>query len=599
MSISAAMYTGVTGLKTMGTALSVIGNDIANVNTVGYKEAQVQFMDLLSQSISTTAGSSQIGKGVTLGTVNNVFSQGSFVDSEEDTDLAINGDGFFIISDPDTNSTFYTRAGNFTLDNEGRLITPHGYTVQGWSIDDEGQMIGAPTDIVLTTGTLPPVMTSEVTFITNLQADASSQIASLWQAWDGTADNPINGDSYVYQSSVMVYDSLGNARNLTIYYDPLYNPPQASLTTNLAGINNDITYTAITGGSSSNNTSITYVDPSPALNQPLSIAVVGNDITVNLGTDGFGVVNTTADDIVAAIAADTAASNLVSAVAEVPGTGVVTAMATTNLAGGSDINTTPHQWEYIIATDPEDDSRVINGNSVIGSESAGLLMRGIVTFDPNTGGIANTPTAITAEEITDIDTINVPPNPPTWTGLTPNNNGYFEITANFIPGTTDQTIELNLGANNQLGLNNWVTESLSTTQYASASSTLFQGQDGYASSYLQGIGVDTDGIIYGEYSNGQSVATYQIALALFQSEWGLEKLGENLYNETLASGSSAIAPAGQGGAGDLFPNALEQSNVDLAKEFVDMIIIQRAFQANSKVITTTDQMMAELINLKR
>ena len=598
MSVSASLYTGITGLSTMGEAMSVIGNNISNINTVGFKQARPQFMDLLSQRIFTASGSAQIGKGVSLGTINNVFSQGAFINSEEDTDLAISGDGFFMVRKDDVDTIYYTRAGNFILDNQGRLVTPLGDIVQGWALDEDGQRVGTPDDIVLNTSNLPPAMTSKATFITNLEADSASRSASLWQAWDGTKDNPINGNSYVYQNSLRVYDSLGDAHNLAIYFDPEYNAPQASLTTSLAGTDNDITFTAVSGGSNGNNITITYIDPGAARASTDVTDVTGTSITVTLAHDGTSITST-ANDVVAAIAASSSASSLVSSAATGTGTGVVTAMAATNLTGGSDVNTTPNQWEYIITTDPSEDYRVINGNSVTDTEYAGLLMRGIITFDPDTGGIANTPTAITAEEITDIDTVNVPPNPPTWSSLTPNNNGYFELTANYVQGAADQTIEINLGANNQLGLNNWVAESLSTTQYAAASTTIHQAQDGYASSYLQGVSVGSDGTIYGNYSNGQNVGRYQIALATFQNQWGLEKLGQNLYAETRTSGTRSSNPAGEGGAGDLNPNALEQSNVDLAKELVDMIVIQRGFQANSKIITTTDLMLSELINLKR
>ncbi|MBW2061119.1 MAG: flagellar hook-basal body complex protein [Deltaproteobacteria bacterium] len=598
MSISAALYTGITGLSSMGMAMSVIGNNIANVNTVGFKQARPQFMDLLSQRIFTAAGSSQIGKGVSLGTVNNVFSQGAFVNSDEDTDLAISGEGFFMVRKSDVDTVYFTRAGNFTLDNQGRLITPLGYIVQGWALNEDQQRTGTPTDIILTTSNLPPVMTSNATFITNLQADSASRATSLWQAWDATNDNPIAGDSYVYQSSLRAYDSLGEVHNLSIYYDPNYNPPFASLTTALPGADDDITFTAVSGGARGNNITITYVDPG-ALRATTDVTdVTGTAITVTLAHDGTSI-TATANDVLAAIAASTEAGNVLTAAAVGAGTGVVTAMAATNLSGGSDVNTTPNQWEYIVTTDPADDYRQINSKSVIGNPSAGLLMRGILTFDPNTGGIAHTTTAVTADEITDIDIVNDPPNPPTWSSLTPNNNGYFELTANFVPGASDQSIEINFGANNQLGLNNWITESLSTTQFAATSTTVFQTQDGYSSSYLQGISVGRDGTIYGDYSNGQSVGRYQVALALFQNQWGLEKLGQNLYIETPASGARTPAPAGHGGAGELHPNALEQSNVDLAQEFVDMIVIQRGFQANSKIITTTDTMLAELIQLKR
>lgn len=554
-------------------------------------------MDILSQTVSSFSGGSQVGKGVGLSTIDNVFSQGVFTNSDENTHVAISGEGFFMVRDPGRGALYYTRAGNFTLDREGNLVTPLGYRVQGWVLDDNQLRTGTPTDIVLTTSNLPPVASSKISIISNLQADAASQIASLWAAWDGTATTPISGNSYTYQSSIQMYDSLGKSHTLSIYYDPNYNPQQSSLTTSLGGgVNSDITYTAVTGGANSNNITITYVDP-VAANQLLNIGVANSAITVNLATDAGSAITTTANQVLAAIAANANASNLVSAVAAGTGLGLVSAMAGTNLTGGSDLNTTPNQWEYIVGMNPDDDFRTINGKSIIGTEQAGLLMKGLIEFDANSGTIASTPTALSAQIMADIDIVNIPPNAPTWTNLTPNSVGYYTFVTNTVAGSNDTTIELNLGAKNQMGVGNWISDNLSTTQFASTSTTVYQTQDGYPASYLENIRVETDGVI--SLVNGQSLAQYQITLALFQNQWDLQKLGQNLYGETNNSGSATPVPAGTGGAGDIHPNTLEQSNVDLAQEFVDMIVIQRAFQANSKIITTTDAMLAELIQLKR
>jgi flagellar hook protein FlgE len=226
-------------------------------------------------------------------------------------------------------------------------------------------------------------------------------------------------------------------------------------------------------------------------------------------------------------------------------------------------------------------------------------MKGLIRFNPNSGIIASTPTAITAEIMTDIDIINSPPNAPTWTSQTPNSVGFFTFNTNTVAGSNDLTIELDLGARNQSGAGNWIANGLSTTQFASASTTVYQTQDGYSSSFLESIHVENDGIISGTYTNGQILGRYQLTLTLFRNQWDLAKLGESLYGETIESGAAIPVQAGTGGAGDIHPNSLEQSNVDLAQEFVDMIVIQRAFQANSKIITTTDTMLSELIQLKR
>ncbi|UCF95354.1 MAG: flagellar hook-basal body complex protein, partial [Desulfobacterales bacterium] len=137
------------------------------------------------------------------------------------------------------------------------------------------------------------------------------------------------------------------------------------------------------------------------------------------------------------------------------------------------------------------------------------------------------------------------------------------------------------------------------TGYAAPSATTFQLQNGYSSGALRGISVDEAGVVMAAYSNGQLAPVFQLALADFPSYEGLTKLGKNLYGESLASGQPMPGVAGDGRIGSISPQTLEMSNVDLAQEFVKMITTQRAFQANSRVITTSDEVLAELINIKR
>ena len=145
----------------------------------------------------------------------------------------------------------------------------------------------------------------------------------------------------------------------------------------------------------------------------------------------------------------------------------------------------------------------------------------------------------------------------------------------------------------------WVKNSLSTSQYASASTTTFQTANGYGAGDLEGVHVDVDGVITGSYSNGQLIPLFRVGLAKFQNTQGLFKEGGNLYSETRQSGSAITNKPGTNGLGSIAPNALEQSNVDIAQELVKMITTQRGFQANSKIITVTDQMLQDLINIKR
>jgi flagellar hook protein FlgE len=137
------------------------------------------------------------------------------------------------------------------------------------------------------------------------------------------------------------------------------------------------------------------------------------------------------------------------------------------------------------------------------------------------------------------------------------------------------------------------------TQYASASTTTFQTQNGYTSGVLRGVDVDEEGVVTGIYSNGQLTPLFQLALADFANYGGLQKLGQNLYQESRASGQALPGTPQAGALGAISPQTIEMSNVDLAQEFVKMITTQRAFQANSRVITTSDEILSELINLKR
>jgi len=161
------------------------------------------------------------------------------------------------------------------------------------------------------------------------------------------------------------------------------------------------------------------------------------------------------------------------------------------------------------------------------------------------------------------------------------------------------SIELNLGAVSDGTPDNWTPETVSSTQYARTSTTSFQSATGYGAGDLRGVSVDVDGVLTGVYSNRQSIPHFRLAMADFLNEQGLAKMGGNLYSETPESGIAMINNPGTSGLGSVVANALEQSNVDLANEFVKMITTQRGFQANSKIITVTDQMMAELLNLKR
>jgi len=162
------------------------------------------------------------------------------------------------------------------------------------------------------------------------------------------------------------------------------------------------------------------------------------------------------------------------------------------------------------------------------------------------------------------------------------------IAANFDGAVQGQAIDIDFGA----GFNG-------VTQFGSPSSVSSQSQDGYGSGDLSGISVDGQGMVMGTYTNGQKIPVGQLAIAKFRSNDGLDRAGQNLWTATDRSGAAVLGTAGSGGRGAISGGAIEQSNVDLAEQFVRMIAHQRAFQADSKTITTADQMLQDLVNLKR
>jgi flagellar hook-basal body protein len=207
-----------------------------------------------------------------------------------------------------------------------------------------------------------------------------------------------------------------------------------------------------------------------------------------------------------------------------------------------------------------------------------------------------------------------------WTNLRPNTEGYFDFDVAFVQSaslsmhppypdglpTIIQHIALDMGARyanpgdpSDPFLQRWILDEQSTTQYASKSLNIFSSQDGYPPGSLQRVSIDKDGILTGIYTNGRHQPLFQIGLTRFINPWGLAKLGDNVYMETRWSGVGVINPPGYGGTGTIRANFLEQSNTDIADEIVNMIVTQRGFQANSKVVTTTDTMLAEVIEMKR
>jgi flagellar hook protein FlgE len=471
MGLTSSLFSGVSGLSTLGNAMTVIGDNIANVNTIGFKSSRVIFQDILSQTVATQSGTSQVGRGTALGDVTAEFNQGSFESTSSPTDLAIGGEGFFLLGQPDnTDNIYYSRAGSFQFDKDGNFTNPAGYVVKGWKLnrnDVTGDVedVGTITDIKLESFTSPPEATDNITLITNLDsAGLDNSVAGLKGAWDGTASPPIADTAYQYQSTVKVYDSLGDTHDVTVYYD----------------------------------------------------------------VDG----------------------------------------------------SSPRTYEFIVAGNPGEDLRA----GAPGTSNAGLYGSGTMSFSE--GG------KLTGMSFTQFDGTGA-----SNAGVVDATHPYYSFDADFLGAGVPQNVDLNFGASYNGA--SWVSDSLATTMYASASTTVFQSSTGYGAGALQSLSVDTDGVMTGQYSNGQVTPLFRVALAKFQNEQGLFKEGGSLYRETRTSGPAITNKPGTSGLGSIASNSLEQSNVDISNEFVKMITTQRGFQANSKIVTTVDSMLGDTINMIR
>jgi flagellar hook protein FlgE len=430
MSIVSSLYQGVSGLNSNAAGIESVGNNIANVNTVGYKASRVSFEELLGRTIIGGAATGQLGAGSGVSSVQKVFTQGSFLSTGVSTDLAIAGEGFFMVNgDMDgTNGNFYTRAGQFGLDPAGNLVTSGGLKVQGFQIGPDGvpgQKLG---DLEIPVAPLQPKTTTDIQMGVGLDASTPARVAPL------PAIDPNDPTSFDFQTSVTVYDSLGAGHSVNVYFQK--------------GADNSWSYSAQAEGS------------------------------------------------------------------EIDGT-------------------------------------------------AGLVEVGSGTLEFTTDGYLNAETGAP-----------------------------IDVT---FQGAAAQSIALDFGNSIAEG----GTGQSQTVQYDDrVSQALSIEQDGHSTGTLQTIDFDSDGNIIGAYSNGEDVVLGRLALARFGSNTGLENVGGNFFRETVHSGQPVVGQPNAGGRGALASGTLEQSNVDLAAEFVNMITAQRGYQANSRTITTVDQMYAETVNLK-
>jgi len=544
-----SMFSGVSGLQAQQTAMDVIGNNIANVNTAGFKDSQVNFQDILNQTLqgasapqSNQGGTNpmQVGLGVKVSSITTVFTPGSFQSTGVNTDLAINNDGFFQVSNG--SDKLYTRAGAFIYDSVGNLVDPGtGYQVQGWMRNPiTGQIdTNAPTtDITVPKGvTMAPKVSTEQTLTGNLSAAANL------------------GDST--QTSGNVYDSLGNSHMVyTTYYKESTTPavPGPVTTTWLADVNIPDQglekYYKITMDASGKFSSVQSVTPPAVATSALVMPKMQMDAT-NTTYQDYAVFdnNGKMHDLQFTFTPTTAG----------------------NTAAGA-------TWSYTVA-DKTDATSSISGGTLTwtGAAYTGLPAAGTQMVPTNfpAAGITMTATVSTAPATGGF----VAQNTPAYVGLAAAAPLAFTPT-----GAGAMTVALNFNA---------------LTGYQTTSNAIPPTTDGYASGTLTGTTFDSSGVIVGTFDNGMTMDLGQVALATFNNPSGLVKDGNTMFSVSNNSGDANVGTANTGGRGTISASELEASNVDLATEFSNMIITERAFQANSKIITTSDEMLQTLTNLKQ
>ncbi|HZO92340.1 MAG TPA: flagellar hook-basal body complex protein [Candidatus Baltobacteraceae bacterium] len=620
-----SMFIGVTGLEAYQNQIDVISNNIANVGTTGYKGQDVNFQDLLYQAQSyatgptqTTGGvdGEQVGLGVKVGSIDTDFAQGSLETTGVNTNLALNGDGFFILAGPNASSApVYTRNGDFSLNENGLLYDPSsGLAVQGYMADKTGNIAqtGTPGDITIPIGLSEQAMgtglnTAEKFGPSNDQVFDVSMGGNLDQTqWTTEAEgvqagNPGTGQPFTV--STTIYDSLGNPHLANI----TYTPDATGATPGTAAIG---TNAALAGGG---NLIASATGAATAANLAVSVNATGTQVTISDGTnsvtaspggtatiDGTTVVLgnfAAADAGKTATITDTAGANgLPSQVANADGT----------------LETPATRWKVSVSfadgttfsTISNPDALTAGGDvaaATYATGSSGVI--GYAYFDQN-GQYINTASTIGA--------VGVPPGGALTTGdvhaagkLASTADGNQLNIQSWGTGSTDSasapTASGPAPTTGPIGIDFSSMTSLGsgTTSATNASSATVIGQNGYAAGILSNITVGEDGTITGSFTNGQTLTLGRVAVATFQNEGGLTRLGGSDFGASANSGLAELGVAGTGRYGDIVSGSLEQSNVSIADEFTKMIAAQNAYTANSKSITVADEDLQTVDSLIR
>ncbi|MGB7158589.1 MAG: flagellar hook-basal body complex protein [Tepidisphaeraceae bacterium] len=574
MALTSTLFTGLSGLNVNQTKLNVVGNNIANVNTVAFKSSRALFKPqfYVTDSGGTPAdgdfgGSnpSQRGLGAVVAAIEKDFSPGSIEPTGKATDFAIEGDGFFVVQGTDQK---YTRDGSFNLNEANQLVTTSGDFVRGYGVDeDENIQLGQLTNIEIPLGSLTQAEATEnATFEGNLNANGLV----------ATGASILNSGPLIMADGVtqpLPGDLLINLRNPTDLATPLFDPGTLTLAGKRGGRNLPELDFVIDGTS-------TLADLQDFFNQGMAI---DTSVPVPPGSPTPGAAVTT----VAGVTQFVVTGNLGSENAlTLGGTAFSNSTSSPGFAFTADVASNPSGESVstsLIAFDSLGTPLNINVTAVLEAKAdTGNTWRFYATSAQDTDAATFDPTAIN------------PPGSMLGTGtMTFDSKGKLIASTN----TALQVTRDDTGAGTPLNVTLDFSQMTSLT--SGESSLTATGVDGSPIGTLSAFTVGANGIITGSFDNGLTRTLGQVAMATFNNPMGLQDKGGNMYVGGPNSGEPIITSPLQMGSGAIRAGALELSNVDLSEEFINLIIASTGFSASSRVISTSDQLLTELLNTSR
>ena len=652
-----SIYIGITGVQSHQTRINVISNNVANINTTGYKAGRVSFGDVMSQTLSEGRGANgtvsatnplQSGLGVEVASIDTVQSQGSVQTTGIDTDLAIEGEGHFVLSDG--TRQYYSRDGTFSFDPNGRLIDPgSGLVVQGNLATEDGDLKSEVEDLVIPLDRESQAQaTSQIQLSGNLDVSGNGSGAPVWStntqfgqpaALAGTPGFPLDMSDLEEARLQISVEAEGVPTESTIniptvsYADrlELVSALNAQVSANGA-LKDKVLFEADGEGQ--------VILRSVAGGDGISLSVENADaavdvasrlgLTPNTEQSGTGVASTDLLNSLANIGQDLNDGDIIRFAGNKPTgerfDGTFTFEEGTSDTLGDLLGVIETVYGGVQAGIDPDDGRLVltdegSGDRVVGFDiNLSLLDSGVGSgiFGDNPPFEFSTNTQVFDEKgdvhsLTVFFTKSVVANEWNWTatvdGVTPDagNNGKavfnedgtlrsFEASDSsalvFQPGdgTPEMRIELDAAGNERLG---------GLTQFVAPSSVSVREQDGRSAGNLVSVNISGDGAINGLFSNGDSQTLGRVSLASFSNAGGLRREGDNLFSRTESSGQAVIGAAESTVQARIRSGAVELSNVDLSEEFTNLIVSQRGFQASARSITTSDELLSELVSLKR